>query len=120
MLPYFLFIDAANTVIYTLSLHDALPISVDPDTASSMTDPDRLQQFLYRPVGIGMLIGGAVAGVLMALPPIVTAIKSTQNAANSEAALARGERPIKLLSFAIAGATLLLDDTAVSSTERTG
>src|SRR5690625_5596001 len=105
MLPYFLFIDAANTVIYTLSLHDALPISVDPDTASSMTDPDRLQQFLYRPVGIGMLIGGAVAGVLMALPLIVTAIKSMQSAAKSEAALARDEMPIKLLYFAIAGAT---------------
>src|SRR5690625_985300 len=101
-----------------LDLSGLMP--VDPETASSMTDPDRLQQFLYRPVGIGMLIGGAVAGVLMALPLIVTAIKSMQNAAKSEAALARDEMPIKLLYFAIAGATLLLVFMAVTSTEQTG
>jgi len=101
-----------------LDLSGLMP--VDPETASSMTDPDRLQQFLYRPVGIGMLIGGAVAGVLMALPLIVTAIKSMQNAAKSEAALARDEMPIKLLYFAIAGAILLLVFMAVTSTEQTG
>src|SRR5690625_5758039 len=54
-----------------LDLSGLMP--VDPETASSMTDPDRLQQFLYRSGGIGMLVGGAVAGVLMALPLIVTA-----------------------------------------------
>lgn len=92
----------------------------NPETGEALSDPGQLQGLLYRPVGIGMLIGGALAGVLMALPLIVSAIRSMQNAARSEAALARDEMPIKLLYFAIAGATLLLIFMAVTSTEQTG
>src|SRR2546429_2332036 len=34
--PFFFFNDTATTEIYTLSLHDALPILADPDLAASV------------------------------------------------------------------------------------
>ncbi|MGK7295395.1 MAG: OPT family oligopeptide transporter [Candidatus Wenzhouxiangella sp. M2_3B_020] len=92
----------------------------DPATGAALGNPDDLQGLLYRPVGIGMLIGGALAGVVMALPLIVSAIRSMQNAAKSEAALARDEMPIKLLYVAVAGAAILLVTMAVLSTSETG
>ena len=43
-------------------------------------DPELLRLQLFRPVGIGMLIGGALCGILFALPMIFSAIKSMQTA----------------------------------------
>ena len=93
---------------------------VDPETQTIITEPDSLRLLLYRPVGIGMLIGGAVAGVVLAFPMILSAVRSMQNAAKSNAAMSRDEMPIKLLYFAIGGATILLAVMAVLSTEKMG
>lgn len=93
---------------------------VDPATSEVTSEPNALRLLLYRPVGIGMLIGGAIAGVVMAFPMIVSAVRSMQNAAKSEAAMSRDEMPIKLLYFAIAGAAILLAVMAVLSTEKMG
>jgi len=93
---------------------------VDAATGEVTAAPERLRILLFRPVGIGMLIGGAVAGVAMAFPMIVSAIRSMQNAAKSEAAMSKDEMPIKLLYTAIAGATVLLAVMAVLSTEKMG
>jgi putative OPT family oligopeptide transporter len=92
----------------------------DPATGEVTSDPDALRLLLYRPVGIGMLIGGAVAGVLMAFPMILSAIRSMQSAAKAESALSKDEMPIKLLYFAIGGAAVLLAIMAISSTEKMG
>lgn len=92
----------------------------DPATGEALSNPGNLQQLLYRPVGIGMLIGGALAGVALALPLIISAVRSMQNAAKSEAALAKDEMPIKLLYVAIIGAAVLLVTMAILSTEETG
>jgi putative OPT family oligopeptide transporter len=92
----------------------------DPATGEITRDPDQLRLLLFRPVGIGMLIGGAVAGVAMAFPMIVSAVRSMQNAAKSEAAISRDEMPIKLLYTAIAGAAVLLAVMAVLSTDKMG
>ncbi len=92
----------------------------DPATGSVTSDPNQLRILLFRPVGIGMLIGGAVAGVVMAFPMILSAIRSMQNAAKSEAALSRDEMPIKLLYIAICGAAILLSVMAILSTEKMG
>jgi putative OPT family oligopeptide transporter len=92
----------------------------DPDTGEVLRDPEALRLLLFRPVGIGMLIGGAIAGVAMAFPMIVSAIRSMQNAAKSDAAMSRDEMPIKLLYTAIAGAAILLAVMAVLSTEKMG
>jgi putative OPT family oligopeptide transporter len=91
----------------------------DP-TGAAISDPESLRLMLFRPVGIGMLIGGAVAGVAMAFPMIVSAIRSMQDAAKSGAALSRDEMPIKLLYVAIGGAAVLLAVMAVLSTEKMG
>ena len=101
-----------------LSGFDLLP--VDAQSANAISDPDQLRNLLYRPVGIGMLIGGAVAGVIMAFPLIVSAVRSMQNAARTDAALSSDEMPIKLLYFAIGGAAILLAVMAILSTEKMG
>ena len=92
----------------------------DPETQQFITDPESLRLLLYRPVGIGMLIGGAVAGVVLAFPMILSAVRSMQNAASENTAMSRDEMPIKLLYFAIGGATVLLAAIAVLSTEKMG
>ena len=93
---------------------------VDPETGMVTSNPDSLRLLLYRPVGIGMLIGGAVAGVIVAFPMILSAVRSMQNAAQSNAAMSKDEMPIKLLYFAIGGAAILLAVIAVMSTEKMG
>ena len=84
------------------------------------TDPNVLRVQLFRPVGIGMLIGGALTGIVLALPLIVSAIKSMQTASKLKTSLSQDEMPIKLLYIGIAGATILLMVIAVLSTEQIG
>jgi len=97
-----------------LDLTNQFPV----DQAGAVTSaPNDLRLLLFRPVGIGMLIGGALAGILMALPLIVSAVRSMQSAAKSEAALARDEMPIKLLYMAVGGAAILLLVMAIMSVQ---
>ena len=93
---------------------------VDADTGAVITEPNSLRLLLYRPVGIGMLIGGAVAGVIVAFPMILSAVRSMQSAAQSNIAMSRDELPIKLLYIAIGGAGILLAVIAVLSTDKMG
>lgn len=99
-----------------LSVTDLLPIVND----EAVTDPNFLRTQLFRPVGIGMIIGGAIAGIVLALPLIISAIRSMQDAAKSGAALSKDEMPIKLLYIAIVGAAILLVVMAILSTEKMG
>lgn len=84
------------------------------------TDPGELRLLLFRPVGIGMLIGGAVAGIVLAFPLVVSSIRSMQDAAKTQSALSKDEMPIKLLYMAIAGASILLFVIAMMSTAEMG
>ncbi len=92
----------------------------DPATGQVTWYPDALRLLLFRPVGIGMLIGGAIAGVIMAFPMILSAVRSMQSAAKAEAAMSKDEMPIKLLYIAIGGAAILLAVMAVLSTDKMG
>jgi putative OPT family oligopeptide transporter len=94
-----------------------LPLAED---GAGITDPDVLRSLLFRPIGIGMLVGGAMTGVVLALPLIVSAIRSMQSAAKIEAAVSRDELPIRLLYFAIVGATVVLCAIAVLSVDEVG
>ena len=96
---------------------DLLPTNPD---GSIVTDPNTLRVDLFRPTGIGMLIGGAVTGIVMALPLIISAIRSMQNASKSGASLSRDEMPIKLLYGAVIGAVILLIVMAIQSTDQMG
>jgi len=84
------------------------------------TMPNYLRVTLFRPVGIGMLVGGALTGIALALPLIISAIRSMQSAAKSGAAMSKDEMPIKLLYVGIVGAVIVLGAVAVSSVEEMG
>ncbi|WP_374762948.1 OPT family oligopeptide transporter [Yunchengibacter salinarum] len=100
-----------------LDLTDLLPMGA---AGVPVTDPNSLRLALFRPTGIGMLIGGAVVGVAFAFPLIRSAVRSMQQAGKVQSVASRDELPIKLLYVAIAGATVLLMVMAVTSTEQVG
>ncbi|MCP3673402.1 MAG: oligopeptide transporter OPT family protein [Gammaproteobacteria bacterium] len=83
-------------------------------------DPNTLRLTLFRPVGIGMLIGGALMGIVLAFPLIVGAVRSMQNAAKVKSSISQDEMPIKLLYFAIGGSAIVLAVIAVMSTQEIG
>jgi len=79
-----------------------------------------LQKDLFRPVGIGMLIGGALTGIVLALPLIAGAVRSMHRAAADRTPHARDEMPVGLLYAGIAGAAVLLFVVAVVSVREMG
>jgi putative OPT family oligopeptide transporter len=90
------------------------------DVGAAISDPGQLRLLLYRPLGIGMLIGGAVMGVILAFPLILSTIRSMQNASSVDTGTSADEMPIKLLYAAIFGAAILLATIAISSVEAVG
>jgi putative OPT family oligopeptide transporter len=97
-----------------LSVTGAFPLN---EAGQLIDTPGDLRLLLYRPLGIGMLIGGAIMGVILAAPLILSAIKSMQKAASVETSVATEEMPIKLLYFAVIGAAVLLGVMAVVAVE---
>jgi putative OPT family oligopeptide transporter len=63
---------------------------------------------MLRPVGIGILIGGALAGVFAAFPAIRAAIKTLSSAAKLGAQGGAEELSAKTLGYGLGGALLLL------------
>jgi putative OPT family oligopeptide transporter len=100
-----------------LSLTDSFPMSAAGELVNS---PGLLRTELFRPLGIGMLIGGAIMGVILAFPLIISAIRSMQKAASTATEASSDELPIKMLYFAIFGAAILLCIMAVTSVESIG
>ncbi len=97
-----------------LSLTGAFPAN---EAGQLINTPGDLRLLLYRPLGIGMLIGGAIMGVILAAPLILSAIKSMQKAAAVETSVAAEEMPIKLLYGAVIGSAVLLAFMAVTAVE---
>lgn len=100
-----------------LDLTDSFPAG---ELGAVVSDPGQLRLLLYRPLGIGMLIGGAIMGVILAFPLIRSAVRSMQKAAGSEGSVASDEMPIRLLYVGIGGAAILLTVMAVASVESVG
>ncbi|MGI9232293.1 MAG: OPT family oligopeptide transporter [Woeseiaceae bacterium] len=100
-----------------LAVTGSFPVDAAGDTISA---PGPLRLMLYRPLGIGMLIGGAIMGVILAFPLIVSAIRSMQKAAGVSSDASNDEMPIKMLYFAIVGAVILLGIMAATSVETIG
>lgn len=98
---------------------DLLP-SAEVLAGLEMNMPDYLRLNLFRPLGIGMLVGGALAGIVLALPLIVSAVRSMQNAAKMKTTISKDEMPVRLLYIGITGATILLFLIALSSVENMG
>lgn len=84
------------------------------------TMPGYLRISLFRPAGIGMLIGGALTGIVLAFPLITGAIKSMQSAAKMKMSISKDELPIKMLYIAIGLAFVLLFILAVTTSKEVG
>jgi putative OPT family oligopeptide transporter len=91
-----------------------------PKTDDYMRMPNYLRGMLFRPVGIGMLIGGAITGIALALPLIISAIRNMQQAAKMKTSIAKDEMPIKMLYIAVVGSAILLFVLAIFSTNEVG
>jgi putative OPT family oligopeptide transporter len=89
-----------------------LPIGTDPGSAASVA-----RGLMNRPIGIGLLMGGALVGLLKAAPAMTSVVRSMRRplAAGEE----RDELPIKVLGIAIVLAFLVLF-TAANATISNG
>jgi putative OPT family oligopeptide transporter len=76
--------------------------------ASGTGIADYLRLNLFRPTGIGMLIGGALMGIVLALPLVVSAIRSMRDAAKSRSEISQDELPIQMLYMGVAAAFVVL------------
>ncbi|MFW6170375.1 MAG: OPT family oligopeptide transporter [Planctomycetota bacterium] len=103
-----------------LAWMDLLPSPARLQALDMSTMPEYLRITLFRPVGIGMLVGGALTGIVLALPLIVSAVKSMQSAAKSGTSQSKDEMPIKLLYVGVVGAVIVLGFVAVTSVEEMG
>ena len=71
--------------------------------------PGPLRGTLFRPAGIGMLIGAAVGSIVFAAPMIKSAIQSMQKAAKDRSGSGGDEMPIRQLYLGVSiGAVLLV------------
>jgi putative OPT family oligopeptide transporter len=103
-----------------LSATGSFPSAIVNGESTLLTDPTMLRVSLFRPVGIGMLIGGALSGIVIALPLVLTAVRSMHDAAVVKSPASRDEMPIRLLYMAVAGGAVLLFAMAILSTEHIG
>jgi putative OPT family oligopeptide transporter len=88
------------------------------DVASVVSDPDAMRGLIYKPLGIGMLVGAAFGGILAAFPLIVSAMKSMHAANRQDSGTGQNdEMSIGMLYVAIGLGLLTMIWIAFSSTE---
>lgn len=81
------------------------------DAVATLTaSPDAIRIGLYRPTGIGMLIGAAVGGMLGILPMMISAVGALRQASHrsSGRVAQQDEMPIWLLAVMIAVSSVLI------------
>ncbi|MEL6108598.1 MAG: OPT/YSL family transporter [Planctomycetota bacterium] len=81
-----------------------------PEVAALTIEPEKMRGTLYRPTGIGMLIGAALGGIAAALPMILSALGSLRGASDRSGGevAKKDELPIWLLYLMIGIGSLLM------------
>lgn len=108
-----------------LSKYGAAPVTEWVSDPSFMRDGSKAlgNPGLFKPTGIGMLIGAALGGIVMAFPLIMSAVRSMNNAGRKSKdgkAIVSDEMPISLLYLAIVlGGMALVGIAYTSATEMT-
>ena len=88
------------------------------DLGNSLVDaPGAMRGAIYKPLGIGMLVGAAIGGILAAFPLIVSAMKSMHSASKQSGDIKNDEMPIRLLYGAIGLGALMMIWIAYSSVD---
>ncbi|MEM9413055.1 MAG: OPT/YSL family transporter, partial [Planctomycetota bacterium] len=90
---------AGGFICYWL-LSPIISLFGSPEMQTLVEMPGDLRTHVYKPSGIGMLIGAALGGIIMAFPLIKSAIGSLKKAGSGEGA-GKDEMPIGLLVAAV-------------------
>ncbi len=99
---------AGGFICYWL-LSPVLYMTAGPEMQAMVEMPGSMRGNVFRPTGIGMLIGAAIGGILVAFPLIRSAIGSMRRASENAGGEAQNdEMSIKLLGGAVALGTVLL------------
>ncbi|MEL7499168.1 MAG: OPT/YSL family transporter [Planctomycetota bacterium] len=87
------------------------------EMAMLVETPGDMRGYIYKPTGIGMLIGAAIGGIIMAFPLIRSAIGSMNRSAKEGTSAGKDEMPIKLLATGVIIGALSLMFLAYQSVE---
>lgn len=100
---------AGGFICYFL-LCPLLSIFAGADVQPLLSEPDSMRVKLFRPTGIGMLIGAAIGGIIGAMPMILGAVSSLRSSGDRSTGdvARRDEMPIWLLYSMIAVASLVM------------
>jgi|GEM_PF-187495 len=82
--------------------------------------PNDLRLTLFRPSGIGMLIGAAIGGIIAAFPLMLSAFKSMRDAARESNVSDADEMPLRNLILGVAGGAIILVILTYYSVEKMG
>ncbi len=98
---------AGGFICYWL-LSPILAMVAATEVQELVTNPGAMRNAIYKPTGIGMLIGAAIGGIVMAFPLIRSAIGALKRSQDGGSEAGADEMPIKLLAAAVVIGAILL------------